>query len=45
LRCVELQQPAVLLLQGEDRDFDRLVPVFDAISLSFLRHMFDQPSA
>jgi hypothetical protein len=39
LRCAELTQPAVLLLQGEDRDFDRLVQVFDAITLSFLQHL------
>jgi hypothetical protein len=38
LRCANRPIAAVLLLQGENRDFDELVRVFDAVSLSFLRH-------
>ncbi len=39
LECVECEQPMVLLLQGENREFDALLPVFDAISLSCLHNL------
>jgi hypothetical protein len=39
LECPACEQPMVFLLQGENRDFEDLVRVFDAISLSCLQHV------
>jgi hypothetical protein len=45
LECPEFAGRAVVLAQGEDRDFDQLLQVFDAVTLSFLQHLQPLPSA
>ncbi len=38
LECPGLRLPLAILMQGENRDFDSLAQVFDAMSLSLLQN-------